>query len=145
MLIMPIVCSTAQLNKPITLNALCIILHSHFTLRLIPRKERLWKFSTCSRLFAAVSGIDSVAILYRMPAQSLNLYATHPRRNGKCAFLFLLIHCQVLPVMFSSICFELFPSIVDHTHSDFSTVSTSPCNICALVPSGRGIVMLVCG
>jgi hypothetical protein len=32
-----------------------------------------------------------VAILYRIPAQSLNLYATHPGRAGKCAFLIGLV------------------------------------------------------
>ena len=74
----------------------------------MPRVERLWKFSMCSRCFAVARGTDSVAIPYLMPAQSLNLYTTHP----KCTFLILLIHWLVLPVMLSSICLESSPSIV---------------------------------
>ncbi len=119
--------------------------HSFFTFRLIPRKERLWKFLVCKSLFATARGIDSVAILYPIPAQSLNLYAIHPRQAGKCAFLVLLIHHWVLPVTFSSICLESFPSIMDQTPSNFSAVLMSPCDMCALVPSGRGMVISVCG
>ncbi len=107
MLIIPIVCSTTKLKRLMPPKALCVVFRSYFTFRLIPRKERLWKFSVCKSLFAVVRGIDSVAIPYRIPAQSLNLYATHPRRAGKCAFLILLIHCWVLPVTFSSICLAL--------------------------------------
>ena len=41
--------------------------------------------------------------------------------------------------------FRVVPSIVDQTPSDFSAVLTSTWDVCAIVPSGKGIVMAVSG
>ena len=123
LLIIPIICSTWKLNRPIPPNTLCMVHHSLFTFRLIPRKERQWKFSVRRSCCASVSGMAGVAIPYQIPARSLNLYAIQPMRAGKCALYIQLIQLLVFPVTFSSIYLELLQSIVDHTPRDFSTVT----------------------
>jgi hypothetical protein len=104
-----------------------------------PRNKREWKFSQRSTCCAAVRGIASVARLYHIPGQSLNLYAIHPSLAGRCLLCILPIHESTLPVKFSLRCSSLLPLIVDQTPRAFSAVITSPWTIFAVEPSGSGI------
>ena len=139
------VCSTEKLNRPMPPKAQCKVPHSLFTFQFIPRKNRHLKISVWRIRRDSARGMARVAIPYRMPAHSLNLYAIHPIRAGRCALRILLTQLTVFPVTFSSICLESTLLIADQTPKDFSVVVTWPLEIGARVPSGRGIVISVSG
>ena len=139
MLIMLMVCSIAKLKRPIPPKVRCIVLYSLLTFLFTPRNKREWKFSQRSTHHAAVRRIASVARPYRIPGQSLNLYAIHPSLAGRCPLRILLIHEPTLPVTFSLRCLSLLLLTVDQMPRAFSAVITSPWTIFAVEPSGSKI------
>ncbi len=111
--IIPIVCSIAKLNNPIPPNALCMVCHSLFTLRLMPRDKSSRKFCFFNTSVAVDRGIASTARPYLTMAHSLKQYAIQPSFAGRWPFFILFIHFSTRSVALCCICALSLPSMLD--------------------------------
>ncbi len=129
MFIMPIICSTLKLNKPIPPNALCKVLYSFFTLRFTPRNAKSLKFCCFKTPVATKRGVASATRPYLTPAHNLKQYTIRPIFAGRCPFLILSIHFSTQSITLCLTCASSLPSILDQMSSAFSATNTSPCEI----------------
>ncbi len=111
--IMPIICSTTKLNKPIPPNALCKDLDSLFMLQITPKDAKNLKFCCFKTPVATKRGVASAAKPYLTPTHNVKRYAIHPSFAGRCPFLILSIHFCTHSITLCVTCTLSLPLVPD--------------------------------